>query len=221
MTRKLTLTTLAAATLAVTGSVGAAGNAGYLTSSTDKVVRNNYDECWHTSSWTPDQAIVGCDGKEEATVAAVAEVVTPAPAAVPDYRVEEVQRISLDAETFFAFDKATLKPGAIDKLDALVDKIRESQGVERITITGHTDRIGPAAYNQKLSERRAMSVRDYLAERIGNADRITTEGKGESSPVAKCPDMKGAALIACLGPNRRVDVDAALRMKVVTSPSGQ
>ncbi len=217
MTRTLKHTTLAAL-LVVTGSVGAAANDGYLTSSSGKVVRDNYDECWHTGSWAPDDTIVGCDGKTEAPVA---QVVTPAPAPIPDYRVEQVERVSLDAETFFAFDKATLKHGAIDKLDALIDKIKASEGVERITVTGHTDRIGPAAYNQALSERRATAVRDYLVERIGNGDRITTQGMGESSPVATCPDMKGAALIACLGPNRRVDVDAALRMTVVTSPSGQ
>lgn len=220
MTRTLKLTAVATVLMSSTGAAVAAGPDGYLSDAAGSVVHNNYGECWHTAAWKVGDAIVGCDGKKE-VVAAVAEVVTPEPVVVPEYTVEKMQRVTLDAETFFAFDKANLKPGAVDKLDVLIDKIRESEGVERITVTGHTDPIGPAAYNQQLSERRAMAVRQYLVDRIGQGDRIIAEGKGESSPVATCPDMKGKALIACLAPDRRVDVDAELRMKVVVPPSGQ
>lgn len=209
MRTQLKQATLAAAILATT--TGAA-TAGYLKTSDGEVVRNNYNECWHTGSWTRGDAIVGCDGK----VAEVVAVVVPEPVVVtppPVYTVEKVERITLDAETYFAFDQATLKPGAVDKLDALVQRIKDAEGVEKITITGHADRIGPAAYNQTLSERRAMAVRDYLAARIDAVDRIETLGKGESMPLTKCPDFRGDKLIACLAPNRRVDVDAELKVR--------
>lgn len=217
MNRMFKQTTLAAAMIATVGAAQA-DQSDYMNDSRDNVVRNSYGECWHTGTWSKGDAIVGCDGK--VAEVAVAEVVVEEPAPAPTYRVEKVERVTLDAETYFAFDKATLKPGGVDKLDALIEKIKQSKGVERITVTGHADPLGPASYNQKLSERRAMAVRDYLVERVDNSDRITSQGKGESMPVIKCPDMKGNALIACLAPNRRVDIDAELRMPVVAPASG-
>lgn len=206
--------TLAAAVMAAAGVSGAANADNYLVSSNGEVVVNNYGECWHTGSWKPGDEIVGCDGKV-AEVVAVPVAVEPPPPPAPVYKVEKVERITLDAETYFNFDKATLKPGAVDKLDALVERIKNAEGVNKLTITGHADRIGPEAYNQKLSERRAESVRDYLAQRLDSASmaNVETMGKGESEPLQQCPDMRGNKLIACLAPNRRVDVDAELKVR--------
>ena len=75
---------------------------------------------------------------------------------------------------------------------------------------GHADRIGSAAYNQKLSEKRAASVKDYLVKKGIPANRVYTEGKGSKQPVTKpgeCKGPKSAKVIACLQPDRRVDIE--------------
>jgi OOP family OmpA-OmpF porin len=79
-----------------------------------------------------------------------------------------------------------------------------------IGATGHTDRFGSDTYNQKLSERRANAVKDYLVSRDIPAGRISADGKGETQPVTKagdCLGAKSAKVIACLQPDRRVDVE--------------
>ena len=196
--------------IAAVGILAESAGAGYLVSSNGEVVRNSYGECWHTGYWTPDDAVVGCDGRVATVPIAV---VVPVPVEPVKPPVKQLERVSLDAETYFAFDKATLKPGAVDKLDRLIDEIKASDGVDRILITGHADRIGATDYNQTLSERRAESVRDYLTDRIGSAERIEVSGRGESQPIAACPNLTGDRLIACLAPNRRVDVDASVNLR--------
>lgn len=79
-----------------------------------------------------------------------------------------------------------------------------------IVLTGHTDRFGTNAYNQKLSERRATAVKEYLVAQGLPATSILAEGKGETQPDTKLGDCKGARsakVIACLQPDRRVDVE--------------
>ncbi|MGB1111437.1 MAG: OmpA family protein, partial [Gammaproteobacteria bacterium] len=139
------------------------------------------------------------------------EPVVTAPEPEPAKPVErQLERVTLDAETYFEFDKAQLKPGAVDKLDDLIAALKASESVRQIVVTGHADRIGDAAYNQKLSEERAASVRDYLAQRTNMADRITAMGKGETDPIVQCQLQAFKALVKCLQPNRRVDVDATV-----------
>ena len=79
-----------------------------------------------------------------------------------------------------------------------------------IFVTGHTDRLGSNEYNQKLSERRANAVKDYLVSNNVPADRINANGKGETQPVTRLDDCKGGPsikVIACLQPDRRVHVE--------------
>ena len=83
-----------------------------------------------------------------------------------------------------------------------------------ITVTGHTDRIGPHEYNMKLSTRRAEVVRDYLVGSAGIlTDKIAIRGSDGSDPVTKPGECIGEqptkALIACLQPDRRVDVEVS------------
>ncbi|MBX9811244.1 MAG: OmpA family protein [Burkholderiales bacterium] len=94
----------------------------------------------------------------------------------------------------------------------LDDLARVLQGAkyEVILAIGHTDRIGTQAYNQKLSVRRAEAVKKYLVDKGIEPNRIYAEGKGETQPVTKpgdCKGKRGKALIACLQPDRRVDVE--------------
>jgi len=83
------------------------------------------------------------------------------------------------------------------------------QRLELVLVTGHTDRIGTQAYNQKLSERRADAVRDYLVSKGVARDKIETLGMGKTQPVpgVTCNMTAMKELIACLAPNRRVEVE--------------
>ncbi len=127
----------------------------------------------------------------------------PPPPAVP---VNSHQSLSSDA--LFGFGKADLQSGAPhSELDALVDKLRAAKQINSVQLVGYTDRVGNADYNQKLSEKRAEAVRDYLVAHGVPAGVIHTEGRGEAEPIAECPHLKGSHLMTCLAPNRRVEVD--------------
>jgi OOP family OmpA-OmpF porin len=187
------LAALIAATLATL--VTAAGIPGYLTDTSGAIVHNNFGECWHTGSWTPEMAVVGCDGKLKLAEAQV--MVEP-----------RVIRLVLDTDTYFDFDKSNLKPNAVDKLNGLVSEIKNWDDVRRVHITGHTDRVGTSAYNQSLSLRRAQAVNDYLIERGAvSRNRVMVESMGESQPVVTCEGVRSEALYECLAPNRRVAIE--------------
>jgi OOP family OmpA-OmpF porin len=85
--------------------------------------------------------------------------------------------------------------------------MRNDPKIERVTITGHTDRLGTDSYNLKLSQRRAEAVKSYLVGKGVEARRLVAVGKGESSPVVQCNDKDRQKLIDCLEPNRRVEVE--------------
>ncbi|WP_332739632.1 OmpA family protein [Hydrogenophaga sp.] len=128
-----------------------------------------------------------------------------APAVVPPTRV------SLSAESLFGFDASTVKPEGRADLDKFARDLA-SANYQTVTVEGHTDRLGSDSYNQKLSEQRATAVKNYLVT-SGKLDgsKISAVGKGETMPVTKPGDCKGtkrtAALVACLQPDRRVDVE--------------
>lgn len=118
------------------------------------------------------------------------------------------QPITLQAEVLFAFDKDTLKEEGKRILDAeVVEKMRAHPEVELVLITGYTDRIGDDKYNQKLSERRAIQVKKYIASQGIAESRLHSVGKGNSNPVELCTGVRGKKLIDCLQPNRRVIVE--------------
>ena len=188
---------------------------GYLLDARGNVVKNNYGLCWRTGYWTPAMAIAECDPdlvkKAEAPMPKQAEATpesVPVPAAPAPQQIAP-QKISLSADALFAFDKSTLKPEGKEELDKLAVDL-SNVSYDSIHVTGHTDRIGSTKYNQKLSERRANTVRDYLVAKGIPADRIVAEGKGETQPVTRpgdCTGPKSRKLIACLQPDRRVDVE--------------
>ena len=122
-------------------------------------------------------------------------------------------KVTFSADSLFAFDKATLKPTGQQELDQFAAKL-SGTNFDVITVTGHTDRIGSNAYNQKLSERRAETVKNYLVSRAGIAqDKIAAKGVDGSDPVTKPGECQGKkvskALIACLQPDRRVEVEVS------------
>lgn len=189
-------------------------NQGYLLDSNRNIVTSSTTNlCWRDSDWTPARAVEPCDPvarKAEAPAPKVAAV-TPPPPSKPAPAPEKMlpQKLSFSADALFDFDKAVLKPEARAMLD---DLARTLQGAryDVILAAGHADRIGSAAYNQKLSMRRANAVRDYLASKGIEPNRINAEGRGEIQPETKAGDCKGPLskkLIACLQPDRRVDVE--------------
>jgi len=94
------------------------------------------------------------------------------------------------------------------KLDALAGDIKGSlQSVDAVNVIGHTDRLGTSTYNHALSLARAHAVRDHLVQAGVAAQTIQVQGRGESEPKVQCAQSGRAALIACLAPNRRVEVE--------------
>jgi len=144
---------------------------------------------------------------------------TPAAAPQPAPRAVEAPKTTTEKVTFattvnFDFDKSAIRPDAQSKLDELIGKVKDVV-LEVIIAVGHTDRIGTDEYNQKLSVRRAESVKAYLVSRGIQANRVYTEGKGEKQPVTRpdeCRNMgpenaSNAKLIACLQPDRRAEIE--------------
>jgi len=156
--------------------------------------------CWRDAFWTPATANAKCDG------ALVAQAPQPpvAPAPAP---VIQSQKVTYQADALFDFDKAILKPGGKEKLDDLASKIGDLN-LEVVVATGYTDRIGSDKYNDRLSLRRAQAVKAYLVSKGIEANRIYTEGKGKRNPVTTgCNQKNRKQLIACLAPDRRVEVE--------------
>src|SRR5690606_23930377 len=141
--------------------------------------------CWRDNFWTPATGIPGCDGVP------VAEAPVVAPTAT---------KVVLNADTFFDFDKSVIKPEGRQVLGQVAEQVR-SINLETLIATGHTDSIGTEEYNQGLSERRANAVKEYLISLGVPADRIYTEGKGETQPVASNSTREGRAQ------NRRVEIE--------------
>lgn len=170
--------------------------------------------CWRTGYWTPAMAIVECDPDlvPKPPPPPVARPAPPPPPPPPP-PAPGLQKMTLAATALFDFDKAVLKPEGKTAIDAeVLSKINQVSKLELVLVTGHTDRIGTQAYNQKLSERRADAVRDYLVSKGVAKDKIETLGMGKTQPVpgVVCNQpypKERKALIACLAPNRRVEVE--------------
>jgi len=156
-------------------------------SSDGHVWKNGTNElCWRDSFWTPATGIPGCDG---VPVAQQAPVVAPT-----------ATKVVLNADTFFDFDKSTIKPEGRQVLDQVAQQA-SSINLETLIATGHTDSIGTEAYNLKLSQRRANAVKAYLVQKGIDPNRIYVEGKGESQPIASNKTREGRAK------NRRVEIE--------------
>ena len=176
------------------------------------------DLCWRNSSWTPATAAKGCDGAivpipAPAPAAAPAPAPAPAPAraaapapapaarpAAPAAPAVAATKVTYASDAFFDFNKSALKAEGRAKLDDLVGKIK-AISLEVIISSGHTDSVGGDAYNQKLSVKRAESVKAYLVTKGIEKNRVYTEGKGEKQPVADNKTSEGRAK------NRRVEIE--------------
>lgn len=178
---------LTAVTLAVlAGSASASDN---WENSTGTAWRNSDGTlCWRNNNWTPATAAKGCDG------ALVAKLVAKTENQVTSTKV------TLQADTLFDFDKSVVKLEGQKVLDNLAAGIK-SMKLEVVIAVGNTDSVGTDAYNMALGQRRAQAVKAYLVTKGIPAEKIYTESKGKSNPVASNATAEGRAK------NRRVDLE--------------
>jgi OOP family OmpA-OmpF porin len=185
------------------------------------VWKNGTNElCWRDAGWTPATAAENCDGAIKppppppppppvappppppppaaAPPAPVARPATPPAPPPPPAPVSE--KVTFAADAFFDTGKSVLKPDAQAKLTDLVDKTK-GVNLEVIIAVGHTDSTGSAALNQRLSVSRAEAVKKFLTGKGIEANRVYTEGKGFSQPVADNKTAEGRSK------NRRVEVE--------------
>ncbi|MES2014962.1 MAG: OmpA family protein [Pseudomonadota bacterium] len=190
-------------------------NSAYVQDARGVIARDPYGLCWRTGYWTPADAVPGCDLPlcVEPAKLENGKCVSPPPAPVVPEAPKTVvvapvvapvspssEKVSFSADALFDFDKAVLKPEGKAKLDDLVSKLG-GINLEVIIAVGHTDSVGTDAYNQKLSVRRAESVKVYLQSKGIEANRVYTEGKGEAQPVDSNKTAAGRQK------NRRVEIE--------------
>jgi len=239
---RTTLVGLAAAGLflpatasAMKHEMGGFKNQGYLTDSTGAVVRAvGAGVCVRTSDWTPARAIAECDPDlvkkpapkpKAAPKPAAKPKPKPAPKKAKPKMLNVEQKIELQGMPFGKAEMTEDNKAELAKFLASLRKATKVRGPVQfgaVVVTGHTDRIGSLKYNMKLSERRAVVVKDALVAAGVDQKLIFWEGKGPKQPipVTKFCDnkMKRKQLIECLSPNRRVTVEVVGRAVSLAKP---
>ena len=175
-------------------------SAAYVIDANGMTVRDNYCYCVRSINWTKEIAIPKCEGwAEPKPVVKAKPVIVEKPKPVVAAPV-----VKDDAPAtfrgFFDTNKAELKEAAFAPLNNYVDYLNRNTD-KQVNVVGHTDSTGSAAYNQKLSEKRAEAVKSYLTAKDIQPNRITTQGAGESQPIASNKTKEGRAQ------NRRVEIE--------------
>jgi len=196
---------------------------GYVHDGEHRLIHSGSGGCVRTGFWTPALAIPECDPQLVKKVASVLPV-PPKPAARPPAPATAQAapapvkpifvKTTLSAEDLFGFDRYELMPAAATQLDQIAESIKRSPELDSIQISGYADRIGSSSYNLALSRLRADAVKTYLVSRGIDEGRIKSVGMGTVDPIAACTEISGPVdksnerLVACLQPNRRVEVQA-------------
>ena len=157
--------------------------------SNGQYVRSSGGECWRTGAWTRESAAQECDP----------------------------QPLTYWAEVHFGFERHDLGAPERKRLDDLAQKLiaADLQGVE---VRAHTDRIGDPLSNARLAERRAQAIRTYLVEKGLPEKLLRADNRSALEPLTRgqCDAMgpenrQNTKLIACLQPDRRVEIEASVR----------
>lgn len=175
-----------------------AGNPAYVGDLSGATVTDAFGNCVRTIAWDKSMMTPDCGGQVAAADIPEQVTMVAPPAAVQKATIVE---LSDSDNVLFAFDSAQLTGDADQHLNDLLSKINQYDEIDSISITGHTDSTGPDSYNQGLSERRAASVRDYLASKGISSSVISTKGMGESAPATSNATREGRAQ------NRRVIIE--------------
>jgi OOP family OmpA-OmpF porin len=214
---------------------------GYLTDTAGGVVKaTGANVCVRNSQWTPALAIAECDPdlvKKPAPAKAAAPAkpeTKPEAKAKPEAKPKKPQPLNIEEKIELQgmeFNKADMTADNKKDLDDFLgvlakgNKQRSAVRIGAIIVTGHTDRIGSMKYNMKLSEKRAITVKDYIVSKGYDQKLIFWEGKGPKQPipVTKFCDnkMKRKQLIECLAPNRRVTVEVVGQADRVVKPKAE
>ena len=191
---------LCTAALAFAAGPAFANNVPNVTDASGNPVRDASGACVLSSGLSsPECMPKPAEPAKPAPAPAPAAPAAPAPAAKPA-PASVKQAIVIQADALFDFDKSVVRPDGKKTIDEAMAKLKGID-LEMVIATGHTDSIGTEAYNQKLSERRAAAVKDYLVSKGMPASKITTIGKGELQPVATNKTAEGRQK------NRRVDIE--------------
>jgi len=217
---------------------------GYVTDSAGGVVKApGAGVCVRTSQWTPALAIAECDpdlvkkpapAPQKAAPAPAPKPVVAAPAPKPEAKPKKPEPLNIEEKIELQgmeFNKADMTADNKKDLDDFfgdlgkANKERSAVRYGAIIVTGHTDRIGSMKYNMKLSEKRAITVKDYIVSKGFDQKLIFWEGKGPKQPipVTKFCDnkMKRKQLIECLAPNRRVTVEVVGQADPTPKPAAK
>lgn len=146
--------------------------------------------------WKPET----CAGLVNEPSPAASAPLAPAPVTTGRPRI-------LSADALFAFDRAELSSSGRTSLYEVAGTLRrQGDRLRSVRIVGYTDRLGSDSYNRELSQRRADAVKAYLVSQGIPEDRVVAEGAGDTDPVKACHDLGHVPLVACLAPNRRVEI---------------
>ena len=171
----------------------------YVSSPYGEVYKNTYGECWRSRFDDTTDKLEEC-GYEKPVVVVEKELVLAPTAATLTTTVAE--EINIRAALLFGFDSDVLSDDAKAVLGERIAKYKgKGELTSNVSVIGHTDSVGPEAYNQKLSEKRASSVAKYLEQNTNIVDeQIDAIGKGETDPTASNDTKEGREL------NRRVTI---------------
>lgn len=198
-------------------------NPAYVWDRYGQIVRDQFGQCVRTREWKEDTESCGGKAAVKAVLVTPPPKAAPAPAPKPEPKIAPapapipkpiiavpiaakvaepeivVSETPMNFSGFFENNKIQLKSAAKKQLNGYATYLRNHPG-KKLTITGHTDSRGKASYNQNLSKRRAESVKSYLESKGIDPNRLMTDGKGQTSPIADNATAAGRA------ENRRVEL---------------
>jgi len=192
-------------------------NSAYVQDGRGVIIRSGSGFCWRTSYWTPADAVLGCDGDLAPPIAnVIAPPIAQQAPSPPNYRTAPMMpppkrcdfSFKLESDQTFQFNSAVLTEAAKTRIDTqLRSKLESCARINKIVVSGYTDRLGSDAYNQNLSEKRAAAVAEHLRN-LGVNDPIEQHGLGKQQELKICDRITILKkLINCLAPNRRVEIE--------------